>query len=193
MATVTYTVIDGEVISENRGGVERDNVPDPLGSMAAILDNTQAITDTFSYWPYGEMRTRTGTTVTPFQYVGTLGYYRDSSGRTYVRARIDRTDLTRWQTEDTIGLAGGDRNTYRVSGSAQTVIADPSGLIIPAVGIGLIVGGGGIGFLSGCGLGAVFMLGPINRHPWFEGPDKLAHCTAMCLVNRGCGGIVAWL
>ena len=52
-----YTVIDGEVVSENRGGVERDYVPDPLGSTVALLDNTQTKTDTFTYWPYGEVKT----------------------------------------------------------------------------------------------------------------------------------------
>ena len=41
----------------------------------ALLDNTQAQTDTFAYWPYGEERTRTGTTPTPFRFVGALGYY----------------------------------------------------------------------------------------------------------------------
>ena len=50
---VRYTVIDGEVVSEKRSGVERDYVPDPLGSTVALLDNTQAQTDTFAYWPYG--------------------------------------------------------------------------------------------------------------------------------------------
>ena len=50
---VAYTVLDGEIISENRGGVERDYVPDPLGSTVALLDNTQAQTDTFTTWPLG--------------------------------------------------------------------------------------------------------------------------------------------
>lgn len=36
----------------------------------------------------------------PFQYIGALGYYRDSSGRTYVRARVLRTDLGSWMTVD---------------------------------------------------------------------------------------------
>ena len=67
MATVRYTVIDGEVLSESRGGVKRDYVPDPLGSTVALLDNTQTKTDTFSYWPYGEEASRTGTTPTPFR------------------------------------------------------------------------------------------------------------------------------
>src|SRR5437764_8724998 len=104
MATVRYTVMEGQVLSENRGGVERSYVPDPLGSTVALLDNTQTQTDTFTYWPYGEVRTRTGTTATPFQFVGTLGYYRDSISRDYVRSRVLRKDLARWQTSDPIGF-----------------------------------------------------------------------------------------
>ena len=126
---VRYEVINGEVIAEKRGGIRRCYVPDPLGSTVALLDNTQAQTDTFTYWPYGEVKTRTGTTATPFQFVGTLGYYRDSSSRTYVRARVDRMDLTRWQTEDPIGFDGGDWNLYRNVLNMPTSWADPSGLL----------------------------------------------------------------
>src|SRR5438309_12090176 len=104
---VRYTVVNGEVLSENRTAVKHDYVPDPLGSTVALLDNTQAQTDTFTYWPYGEVKTRTGTTSTPLQFVGTLGYYRDSTSRTYVRRRMLRTDLVRWLTEDPSGFRGG--------------------------------------------------------------------------------------
>src|SRR5437763_6382912 len=101
---VRYTVVDGEVVSENRNGVKRDYVPDPLGSTVALLDNTQAQTDTFTYWPYGEVKTRTGTTDTPFQFVGTWGYYRDSTTKTYVRARYLNTAVARWLTNDPVGI-----------------------------------------------------------------------------------------
>jgi RHS repeat-associated protein len=100
MRTVRYTVANGEIIAEKRNGVRRTYVPDPLGSTVALLDNNQQKTDTFSYWPYGEVKDRTGTTPTPFQYVGTLGYYRDSTGRTYVRARHYQQRYGRWMTVD---------------------------------------------------------------------------------------------
>ena len=44
-----YTALDGEIIAEKRGGVRRFYVPDAIGSTLALLDNTQAQTDTFSY------------------------------------------------------------------------------------------------------------------------------------------------
>lgn len=100
MPTVTYTVVDGELLSENRAGTKRDYVPDPLGSTVALLDNTQTKTDTWTYWPYGEVKTRTGTNATPFQFVGTDGYYQDSSDRTYVRTRVLGVTVGRWLMED---------------------------------------------------------------------------------------------
>ncbi len=78
MAVVTYETVNGEILSETRDGVERDYLPDPLGSTSALLDSSQNKTDTFSYWPYGEVRSRTGSTPTPFGYVGTFGYYTDA-------------------------------------------------------------------------------------------------------------------
>lgn len=119
MAVVRYTVANGEIIAEKRNGVRRSYVPDPLGSTIALLDNTQTKTDTFSYWPYGEVQSRTGTTATPFQFVGTLGYYRDATDRMYVRARYLRPNLGRWQTvdpywpvEEAFGYAGANPLTY---------------------------------------------------------------------------------
>src|SRR6476646_1817078 len=100
MATVRYTTVNGEVIAEKRNGVRSLYVPDALGSTVALLDNTQTKTDTFEYWPYGETRTRTGTNPTRLQYVGTLGYYKDRSSKTQVRARELDTQNGRWMTQD---------------------------------------------------------------------------------------------
>jgi RHS repeat-associated protein len=125
--TVRYTTIQGEVITEKRAGVRRTYVPDPLGSTVALLDSTQAQTDTFTYWPYGEEKSRTGTTATPFRFVGTLGYYRDNNSRVYVRARTFKADCGRWLTEDPIGFRSMDLNMYRYSENSPTCKVDPSG------------------------------------------------------------------
>ena len=120
MPTVRYTTVNGEVIAEKRTGVRQQYVPDPMGSTIALLNNTQAQTDTFSYWPYGENRTRTGTTPTPFQFEGAIGYYRNNTSKTYVRARVLDTQKGRWLTEDPIGSASGDHNVYRFVGNSPT-------------------------------------------------------------------------
>ncbi len=104
MGIVRYTVANGQLPAASRDGVAKRYVGDPLGSTAALVDPTGTVTDTFTYWPYGEERTRTGTTPTPFRYVGTLGYYRDDAGRTYVRARTLASTSGRWITPDPIAL-----------------------------------------------------------------------------------------
>jgi RHS repeat-associated protein len=99
MSVVNYLTVDGEILSETRDGVERDYLPDPLGNTVALLDSTQSKTDTFTYWPYGETRSHTGTNPTPFTWVGTLGYYSDASGA-YARARTVSKELGRWVQVD---------------------------------------------------------------------------------------------
>lgn len=129
MGTVRYTVIDGEIVEEKRNGVHSTYVPDPLGSTVALLDNTQTKSDTFSYWPYGENDGRTGTTPTPFQFVGTAGYYRDAADRTSARRRTLKTALGRWLTPDPTGIAGGF-NYYAYGMGSPTSFTDMSGLIV---------------------------------------------------------------
>ena len=128
MGTVRYTVIDGEIIAEKRNGVRKQYVPDSLGSTVALLDNTQMPTDTFTYWPYGEVASRTGTTPTPFQFVGTAGYRQDRASKTYVRARYLDTQQGRWLTEDPLGEKG-DLNLYAYTLECPTSHIDPSGLL----------------------------------------------------------------
>ena len=165
MGTVRYTVIDGEVIAEKRNGVRSLYVPDPLGSTVALLDNTQAPTDTFSYWPYGENDGRTGTSPTPFQFVGTAGYYRDSGSRNYVRARTLDNQKVRWLAIDPMGYRGGDLNLMRYVQNNPASVRDPSGTIgfPPAcIAAGACIGIAGIAALACClndprGFGACVM------------------------------------
>jgi RHS repeat-associated protein len=100
MGVTNYTLFDGEIVSEDREGVLRDYVPDPLGSTIALLDSSQAKTDTVTYWPYGEVRNRTGANATPYLFVGSLGYRKDTATRAYVRARELEANYARWMTVD---------------------------------------------------------------------------------------------
>lgn len=138
MPTVRYTTVNGRVIAEKRGGVRKLYRPDHLGSTIALYDNTQAKTDTWVYWPYGAVRTRTGSTPTPFQFVGVLGYFRDSSDRTYVRARIFRQILGIWQTRDPLWP---DQRAYLYGRSGPSTHVDPSGRLVPVIiaGVFLVV------------------------------------------------------
>lgn len=86
-------------------------------------------TDTFTYWPYGEESARTGTTATPFRYVGGKGYHGGNSRRTYVRARYLSNNSSRWLTADPAGIRQYGDQPYVYASSAPTVNSDPSGLV----------------------------------------------------------------
>ncbi len=99
-AAVTYTNFGGMLVHENRGGVETEYVNDTLGSLVECRDASGTKTYEATYWPYGEIRTSSGTNPSPWAFVGLLGYYRESASRTYVRARYYRQEVARWMTED---------------------------------------------------------------------------------------------
>jgi RHS repeat-associated protein len=100
---VTYTNFGGQIVSEDRGGTKRDYVSDTLGSTIALMDDNGDVTDTWEYWPYGEVASHTGDSETPFTFVGTLGYFKDLvSSLTYVRTRFYQAFTGQWMTLDPI-------------------------------------------------------------------------------------------
>jgi hypothetical protein len=126
--SVSYTTINGEIVSENRNGVPSDYIPDALGSTIALLSSQHQITDTWTYWPYGEVRTHTGSSVTPFTFGGTVGYHSDVLGSfTYVRASELRVSLTRWQRVDPLWPS---ERPFCYAKSTPVTLADPAGLSV---------------------------------------------------------------
>lgn len=124
--TVTYGNLAGQVTYEDRAGTESYYGPDTLGSIAALQNTSGAVTDTYDYWSYGEVRNHTGTSTTALVYVGTLGYYQDvASQLTYVRARYLKPRVATWQTLDPIWPS---QKAYAYVYGSPTFVADPSGL-----------------------------------------------------------------
>jgi RHS repeat-associated protein len=124
--SVVYATINGQIVSENRGGVISYYAPDNLGSTVALLDTTGTVTDTFTYWPYGEIQSHVGSSVTPLTFCGTHGYYLDILGsQIYIRARYLRQALTRWQTLDPIWPRYPG---YSYVAGSPTYYVDPLGL-----------------------------------------------------------------
>jgi len=46
-----------------------------LGSTRQLLDSSQTVTDTYQYEAFGNLMASTGSTPSPYRYVGSLGYY----------------------------------------------------------------------------------------------------------------------
>jgi hypothetical protein len=84
--SVIYSNFCGMVVSETRNGVESDYVPDTLGSTIGLMGADGTMTDRWEYWPFGEVITHTGTSVTPLTFLGVIGYFQDVLSKlTYVR------------------------------------------------------------------------------------------------------------
>ena len=89
--SVRYTTVNGRVLCENRGGVETFFMPDTLGNVIETRDMATGVkTSETTYWPYGEVRTQTGTNPSPWGFCGIWGYLQDAAARLYVRARYLR-------------------------------------------------------------------------------------------------------
>jgi hypothetical protein len=123
-ASVTYTVVDGEIIHETRGGVDRFYVPDILGSTAMLVDASGAVTDTWIYWPYGEVQSHSGSSETSFTSFGTKGCYTDLPGMLYARSRELMTDIARWASPDEYWPT---QEAYTYANSMPTLAMDQSG------------------------------------------------------------------
>src|SRR5580704_9372853 len=129
--SVTYTTLNGQIVYENRGGVQRHYTPDTLGSTAMLMDSTGTVKDTYDYWPFGEIRNHSGSSTTPFTFVGTLGYYFDLVANWfYVRTRYYQHPVARWLTVD---LVWPVEPAYIYAHGAPSLESDPSGLL-PAFG-----------------------------------------------------------
>lgn len=184
MPVVNYTVIEGEVVSEIRGGVRKDYVPDPLGSTVALLDNTQTKTDTWEYWPYGEIRS--GSSATPFQYVGTRGYFKDTSSRMYIRARHYRQTSGRWQTVD---LLWPSESPYAYCDLNPTTRTDTQGLATCTDTLLSSLGGRGVKPGDAKAVLECFKKCVKNS----KSVKKFMQCLVKCLADKGLKDLVPYM
>lgn len=93
------TNMNGQIVAEKRGGQHRVITADPLGNVIDVRDSSDSQLASYNYWPYGVVRTSTGSIANPWRFCGVWGYYFDGSD-CYVRARTYRQQLTRWLTVD---------------------------------------------------------------------------------------------
>jgi len=101
--------------------------PDELGSTLLMTDEAGNITDQFAYQPYGELINRTGSTVTPYKWLGGLAV-RDEGGSLYFMLnRYYSADQKRFLTEDPAGIDGGV-NLYAYANLNPVFFVDPFGL-----------------------------------------------------------------
>ncbi|HMS56848.1 MAG TPA: RHS repeat-associated core domain-containing protein [Fimbriimonadaceae bacterium] len=121
--SVRVTTVNGRIVGEKRNGQHRVLIPDPQGNVIKVRDGSGTLLASYNYWPYGGLRTSTGSIVNPWRYSGTWGAYFDGE-RYYIRARDYRPDLTRWMTVDHWVFSA---NPYLYCESNPATRFDPSG------------------------------------------------------------------
>jgi RHS repeat-associated protein len=117
----------GPLISETRSGRTYTHHYDALGSTTALTDDTGSLSDAFTFDGWGSQVGRTGTTPTPYQWVGRIGYYFDSTTNAYyVRARAFQPKTASWSSVDPLSVALG---AYLYAWNRPLRHIDPSGLV----------------------------------------------------------------
>ncbi len=100
---------------------------DGQGSTLALSDTNAVVTDQWFYSPYGQVMNRTGSTTTPYQWIGGAGAFAESYGLYHMRARHYHPALHRFMSRDPLGIAGGG-NLYAYAALNPLLFYDPYGL-----------------------------------------------------------------
>jgi RHS repeat-associated protein len=106
---------------------------DEQGSTLALTDENGAVTDQFAYTPYGKCTARTGTTQTPFQWLGGIAVQHEGDGLYYMLNRYYSADMKRFIQQDPSGIDGGV-NLYSYAGLNPNAYSDPFGLERTSIG-----------------------------------------------------------
>lgn len=134
--TASYVLGNNSLISQTRGGAASYYLHDGQRSVRALTDANGAVTDTYAYTAFGEARSRTGTTVNPYQYTGQ--FLDQLTGLYNLRARYYDPALGRFLTRDTWETGTSDPtelNRYAYTANNPINRADPNGHLFVETGL----------------------------------------------------------
>lgn len=142
---------------------------DAIGNTLLLTGNAGAVQNTYSYLPYGEIASQSGTTANRFTFNGKYGVQDDFGHQYSMRGREYDASIGRFTSRDPVGFGGADTNLYRFVGNDPVNSIDPIGLFeMNEVSMGLsgeIAVGGGVN--GGIGLA-------INTTDWLDSGPYLS-------------------
>jgi hypothetical protein len=131
MPTTYYYTVDSEIIGEHTAGQSRiDYLTDALGSVVTTVDQSQTVTSTARYKPFGDDLAVTGTRPV-FGWNGMSGYRRTGRphAQEYIRNRTLSTTGGRWTTVDSLSPS---EPAYEYCHSSAVTFVDWSGMAVQA-------------------------------------------------------------
>jgi len=126
-ALIYYLWGNGLIAQIATNGVALYCHADGQGNVLALTGTGGQLTDQWFYSPYGAVLNRTGTTDTPFQWLGGYGVRSEGSGIYRTRYRVYHAGLMRFTSRDPIWLAGGG-NPFAYANGNPLLLIDPTGL-----------------------------------------------------------------
>jgi len=137
-------VVDEVLARETAAGVAW-YLPDRLGTIRDLVDNSGAVIDHVDYNAFGKASGETAPAVGD-RLMGFAGMERSrATGLNLAVHRAQDPAAGRWLSEDPIGFAAGDANLYRYVGNSAANAIDPSGLDGMSVGHVAAAGAKGLG------------------------------------------------
>lgn len=126
----TYTrrpELYGPLISQYRGSSTSYYHFDALGSTRALTNDTQAVTDSYTYDVWGVAVASSGSTENSQRWVGRMGYAQSTTlNLLCVRTRSYSTIAARWMSHDPIWFST-ETNPYAYAQFNPATVIDPSG------------------------------------------------------------------
>jgi RHS repeat-associated protein len=122
LSALTGRAIDQTLAIVHSNGQVEYGLSDANNNTVATVDQTGKSVGTFFYEPFGQTTVIKSTY--PFQYNGRIPI---NGGLYNFRARYYSTQLSRFLSEDPLGLASGDVNLYRFLKNSTPNFSDPRG------------------------------------------------------------------
>ncbi len=115
----------GNLLRQNRSGTTHYYHYDGRGDTVALTNDAGIVTDTKEYDAWGNVIASTGTAVTPYQFLGRIGVYRDSVTQLLVRrSRPYQPSTGRWITLGALSRRVVRLATYAVNRSRPLATVD---------------------------------------------------------------------
>jgi RHS repeat-associated protein len=119
----------GDLVSEYDNTTTFYHQFDAIGNTDALLNETATPTDRYKQRAFGVAVSHTGTTPSPYTFVGQQNYYHDADlDLFFTAARAYDAISGRFVSRDPKGVGAGDANYYRYVKNNPVNVVDPSGL-----------------------------------------------------------------